>query len=401
MSTHTFRTVCFRLSVAAFSCVLLPALAAAQPPAPVAPQGPTAVVALAAGPAGPAVADPTADQTKAPPVRPAPAPTAKTPPSKLSRWFEFQTGSLAGRYRYVETSKGIWTANQLQYTGQFKGRFKFDPKGRASVTVLFATGSAFTSGWNNTGVGTGDAVRMWPLKQIYASVVPVTGVEASFGSMGFVRGESTEITSYDNDGYLSGERVTVKRPKDLFFDELTFTSAFLGDLTTPAVWDRWASLTDSRNFFQYFAGKKITKSVAASADYSRLAGVGTFRVGVSAKTPKARVVDSLRYEHYARRGEQAAYGFAVFGEKAVTKRFTAGVGFANIDPRYAALNADRFGKGKRVYESLSFKVTPDFSFQAFMTQGVDNDFAISNKYRVDIIATYNVLGAFQRRGMLK
>lgn len=346
----------------------------------------------------------TPDQTNRPPV-PAitsAAPQAvKAPPSKLSRWLDIQAGTLAVRYRYVETSKSVVTASQMQFSGQFKPRFKFDPKGRLSVTAVFAPGNSFTGSWNTTGIGTGDWVRSWSMKQLYVAAVPAKGVEASFGSLGLVRGESTEITSYDNDGYIAGERLSVKRPKDLFFDELSVTSAYLGDTTKPALWDRWDGLTEGRNYFQYLAAKKINKTFSASADYTRYTGVGTFRAAVAAKTPKARIVDSLRYEHYVRGGTKSDSGFAVFADKNVTKRFTAGVGFANIDPNYGSLNADRFGKGKRIYETASFKVTQEFGFQLFMAQAVGNDYPVSNKYRFDVVASYNVLGAIQRAGHLK
>lgn len=380
-------------------CLSLSLCAAARPVGSSASSsGAPVVAAVVASAATPIVAPDAQTQQE---DKPAKASASKPLPSKLSRWFEFQTGTLGTRYRYVEDSKGVRTANQWQYTGQFKGRFKFDAKGRASVTMVFATGNAFTGGWNNTGVGTGDLVRMWPLKQLHFAAIPLAGVEASFGGIGFVRGESTEITTYDNDGYLSGERISVKRPKSLYFDDIAFTSAFLGNTSTPAFWDRWESLGESRNYFQYFASKIINKSVATSADYTRQFGVGIFRAAVSAKTSKARVADAVRYEQYVRGGPKTGNGFAVFGEKNITKRLNAGFGFANIDANDGSLNADRFGKGKRIYETMSLKVTPEFSFQLFMGQAVANDYAISSKYRIDIVGSYNALGAIQRHGWLK
>ena len=417
VSTEYFRVVRSSVFVLAevglvVICLAMPGPAAAQGAADQGPApGPAVVSSAGAFAAAPVASLPAAADKAVPPAAPvgqrqppavAPAaPVAKPSPSKLSRWLEFQTGTLGGRYRSIETSQGVRSANQAQYSGQVKGRFKFDPAGRVSVTAFAATGTAFTSGWNTTGIGTGDPVRQWSLKHLYVSIVPVAGAELSYGSLGFVRGESTEITTFDNDGYLSGERLSVKRPKDLYFDEVAVTSGFVGDVTAAAVWDRWDSLVDSRNYVQYFVSKKVSKTVGASADYTRFAGVGTVRAGMAVKTPRAHVVDALRYEQYVRGGPKAASGFAVFGDKAVSARLTAGIGFANIDLNYGSLNADRFGKGRRVYETMALKVTKDFSFQVFMGQAVSNDVPLSNKYRVDIIGSYNVLGALQRRGMLK
>ena len=324
----------------------------------------------------------------------------KAAPSVLSRWFDMQTGTLSMRYRRIEMSDGVVSANQLQYQAQLKSRFKFDAKGRLSVTALFATGNSFTLGWNSSGIGTGDLAMAMPLKQLFITAVPVSGAEVSFGSLGFMRGESTEITTYDNDGYITGERASVRRPKVLYFDELAATSAFLGDTTLAAFWDR-ANLARRRNYFQYFASKKFTTAFSASADYTRYAGVGTIRFAGAVKLPHAGIIDSVRYEQYVRRGTTAAHGFTVTGDKAVTKRLTAGLGFANIDAGAGTLNADRFAKGRRIFETATFKVTPELSFQLFMTQAVKNPYPVSNRFRYDVIAAYNVLGRIQRAGHLK
>jgi hypothetical protein len=376
----------------------LPALVSAQSASPSFASAAAGTVTVATGAAVPARTD---TQIITAPVKVPATPATTKPAVKLSRWLEFQAASVGTRYRYVETSVGVVSARQIQDNSQLKVRFKFDPKSRFSVTALFATGSAFTGGWNTTGIGTGDFVKMMPLKQIYVSLAPVSGVEASFGSLGFVRGEATEITTYDNDGYLAGERISIKRPKALFFDEISATSAFLGDKDLPAFWDRADRLTGERNYFQYVVSKRITKTVSASADYTRLSGVATYRVAVGAKTPKAGIVDAMRYEQYVRTGDADGKGFAVSADKAITKRFSGGVGFATIDPLYGGLNADRFNKGKRLFQSASVKVTPDFSLQLFMTQAIDNDYAVGNRYRFDVIASYNVLGALQRAGYLK
>jgi len=137
---------------------------------------------------------------------------------KLERWLEVQTASLTLRYRFVEDARGVTTANQMQDQDVFKARLKFDAGGRFSLNAGVASGTQFVASWNNTGVGTGRAVTNLYLKQLYFAAQPVRGVELQYGGLGILRGESTEITGYDNDGFVTGQRIILRRPKQFFFD---------------------------------------------------------------------------------------------------------------------------------------------------------------------------------------
>ncbi len=68
-----------------------------------------------------------------------------------------------------------------------------------------------------------------PLRQLYFDAKPVDGLELQIGSLGFNLGENTEVTGYDNDSYVVGERVQLKMPKRLYFDEVSFTHGYVGD----------------------------------------------------------------------------------------------------------------------------------------------------------------------------
>ena len=67
----------------------------------------------------------------------------------------------------------------------------------------------------------------------------------------------------------------------------------------------------------------------------------------------------------------------------VDHRVTAGAGYADIDPRYPPLNADRFMRGKRAYVTASARITRVLTAQFFGTQAVRNGFAVSNARRFD------------------
>jgi len=57
------------------------------------------------------------------------------PEGKLSRWFALESAVLTSRYRYVDDSRGVTTANGVQYREAFKGRFRFDPVGNYEIVA--------------------------------------------------------------------------------------------------------------------------------------------------------------------------------------------------------------------------------------------------------------------------
>jgi hypothetical protein len=329
---------------------------------------------------------------KAEPAKP------KDAPSGFSRWFELQAASLGLRYRSTDDDSGTTTFDGMQHKENVKARFKFDAEGKYSVNAGLASGNSFTGSWNNTGVGTGSPFTNVYLKQLYFAAKPVRGVELQYGGLGFLRGEGTEITTYDEDGYIVGQRVTVKRPENLFFDEVSVTYGYLGDLTKPSVTKRFGRLDES-NYHQFLVSKKAGKRAVVSADYTMQSGVETLRQAVSVKVGELRVVDSVRFENYQRVDVKPDYGFAVTAEKAVVERVTVAAGYASIDPNYGGLNADRFNKGNRVFAGGNVTITPELSVSLFAQRAVGNDVFISNRSRFDAILNFNVLKAFQRAGL--
>jgi len=321
----------------------------------------------------------------------------QTSAGRLSRWFDLQMATLNLRYRYIDNSLGIVTTNQLQHREVFKGRLKFDADGKYSLNAGIFTGRAFTGGWNNTGWGTGDGQTNLAVKQLYFSAAPVKGLELQYGGLYINRGESTEITTYDEDGYIMGERVSIKRPDKLFFDEITVTYAFLGDINTPNINKRYFRLKQS-NYHQFLLEKKIGKRAAVSADYTFESRRETMREAIRVDVHESRVLDTVRFENYQRAGRTAAYGFAVHGEKAITKRLTVVGGYAQIDPLYGGLNADRFGIGKRLFVASTLRLTSTITFNTFATRAIANSFPVPIQTRVELIISYNLLKGLQRTG---
>ena len=324
--------------------------------------------------------------------------TSQTRTGKLSRWFELQLAQLYLRYRFVENSAGLTTANQSQHKETFKARFKFDRRGRYSINAGLFSGRSFIATWNNTGLGTGQAQSNLALKQLFFSAVPTQGLEMQYGGLYLARGESTEITSYDEDGYSMGQRVVLKRPEKFFFDEISVTYAYLGDASTPNINKRYHRIKQS-NYHQFLVDKRISNRAAVSVDYTFEDGREVLREAIKLSIPRSRVLDTIRFENYQRLDVNPAHGFALHGEKEIFERLMLGGGYAKIDPKYGNLNADRFLTGKRLFFLANLQITPEFSLSTYLTRAVAISAPIAQRTRFDLIFRYNLLKSLQRTGL--
>jgi len=145
----------------------------------------------------------------------------------FGRWLTLETASVSTRYRHIDNFLGETTASNQQYQLAVKGSISLDNDGRVTVHGGLFTGNSFTGGWNNAGPGTGNGQSNLFLKQLFVAVKPASGVEIQYGGIEFLRGESSEITSYDYDGYLVGARLLIRRPKSAFFDEIGVTYGYV------------------------------------------------------------------------------------------------------------------------------------------------------------------------------
>ena len=325
---------------------------------------------------------------------------AAAPP--LARWLDLQTGIVATRFRYTEASTGVVVQDQQQLSEQFKGRLKIDQAGSYGINFALGTGNSFVRSWNNTAFGTalgtpnGFSSAMF-VKQLFASASPLSGIEFQAGGLGIARGENSEVTSYDNDGYMVGERVTIKRPRTLHVDELSVTMGYLGDSTTPGLSQRFHRISEA-NYFQVLAAKKFSPRFSSSADVTTLAGATTVRSAFKLDTPHSGL-DSIRFEQYARFND-AAYGYLISGERLVARRFTLSGGLVDVDRNYGSLNADRFGSGRRWFTTDTIALGRELSAQIFYTHTVQNGYTVQNSQGLQLVLTYNVAKGLQRTGIL-
>src|SRR5215813_12219250 len=167
-----------------------------------------------------------------------------SPAGSLHRWIDLQAASIGTQYVFAKNGLGATTANQQQYQVALRGRFKLDAKGRFGINAGLYTGPKFIAGFNNTGLGVGEAQSNLYLKHLYLSALPLDGVEVQYGSLDIWHDESTDITGYSYNGYVVGERLSIKRSRELFFDEISVADGYVGDLNSPNAigvcigWDR-------------------------------------------------------------------------------------------------------------------------------------------------------------------
>lgn len=312
---------------------------------------------------------------------------------KIKRWFEFEQLAVLSRYHFIENDNNSKAANNNQFQFVAKFRVKFDPAGKYSVAANLATGAVFTTFWNATGVGTGKFQKNLNFRQLYFDAKPVKGVEVQVGGLYVNYGENTEATTYDSDGYITGERIQLRMPKKLYFDEVSITYARLADSIVPNVFNRFRRF-DKQNYHQFLVRKQINKSIGFSGDYTFESGIDTFHQAVKFKLPKKQIIDTFIFENYERIDPDRSYGFNAFGEKKLGKLFTLSGGFADIHIK--AFNSDRFAPGKRVYVNGLLKLSRELSLLAQFTQGVGYIAPTVVRTRFDFILNYNILETLKR-----
>jgi hypothetical protein len=361
-----------------------------------------------------------------------------------SRWLDLETLSNSERYRNAYAVGGVHVFDNAQQRSLIVGKIKLDSEGRYEIGFRASSGRYFNWAYSSY---TGESFLsratapdfltslltvpeqfalyqaeladpaglafltsslnskggQFYMRELYLSATPVKQVTVEFGSFGFERGLSTEITTFDEDGYLSGERIRFRDSRHLFFDEVGFTNAFFGDLGTPNLFDRGSSLKKF-NYRQVFAKKQLNTRVGFSGEYTWQTGIDTLREAVVVRAKESRIVDSVRFEAYERLNAaifpgvaqspigpiaplslQGASGFAVAAEKKLGK-LSGDIGYASIDKNYSAysqyrllavagfpLNGDAYGQGNRPFVHASYKIAPGVTAFGFYTHEVGGE----------------------------
>jgi len=306
--------------------------------------------------------------------------------------------NLLTRYRFVEADNTDTVFNQQQWRFELRTRFKFDKKGRYSVNGTVFTGPGFTNGWANLGPGTGQGQTNLFVKHLFFDAKPTKKVEVQVGGININNGENSEVTAFDLDNYIMGERIIVRAPKTFFFDELSATNASINDLTHPSVFGRFHRLNES-NYHQFLVRKQITKEVGFSTDYTFASGTDTLHEAVRLH-PKDFFFNTLLFDTYQRISPYPDYGLDLFAEKVINHRVTINGGFARIDERLV-LNGDKFPPGKRLYATAIFKLRHDLTFSPVFVHAVgDLPTPTTHRTRFELILNWNILETLHRHHVL-
>jgi hypothetical protein len=336
------------------------------------------------------------------PAQPAPVPQTAQPtpvndaPHPLARWLDAQTFTLSARYDYIEDARDRTLQNRMQAQAQIHAAFKVDAAGRYRVHAGLTTGDNFSSGWNATGIGTGKGSAKIYLTQLFAAAEPWNGIDLQYGSLYPSRGQSTEITTYDNDSYVTAGRVNVRRPRELFFDDVTVSVGYVGYLDTAFVFDRTGAFS-RQNYWRVLASKQVLTGLTVSTDYAVIDDDGMLHQGATWRVDQPWV-DTVRGEYGVRlRGGSRQTAFAFSGQKQMAA-VTIQVGYANVDPVFGVLNGDSYGAGDRVFIDGSFALPLDLTATWFVQKEISPPVTSSRDLRVDVGLRWNVLNTLKRAG---
>jgi hypothetical protein len=320
---------------------------------------------------------------------------ARTTRGERQQRVELSSAAIGVRHRTLRLAASSDWLHQVQTSAALRGRVRIDSNGRYEIHAGAASGRGFRGGWNTKGIGSGSPAIDVALKELFVSLASARlAVELQAGGLFFNRGESTEATSYDNDGYLVGERVTFGSRLAKGLDELAVTRAYLGGLRVANVFRRLERL-DRANYYQVLARKDLRGS-GVSLDYTRHEGVHVLRSAASVALPWTALVHRVRLEHYARLAPEPARGFAAAVQRRVTRSIVASGGLSKVDSRFGDLNGDLYGTGTRAYGSVSRRFGTAWLASVQVARSLDSA-ASDPKTRWDVAMAFDALSALTGR----
>jgi hypothetical protein len=317
-------------------------------------------------------------------------------PSKLPSWAFFDEAAIGTRALSEKDSTGASAGTGLQHNILVSGGVRYQG---VSLHFLAATGGDFATRWNNSGAGLTPASAAMYVKQLYLSDRLAEGVELQYGGVGIKRGAGSDIANYSDDGYMTGERLTVHRRHNLYFDEVSVTYGYLGDRDTPGIQHRFRRLRQV-NYRQYLVVRKFGEWAGASFDYTDQGGARTFRQSVDVQTPWLRYIDRVQMSLYERTNFTGAAGGVLTLEKELNPRWTVAGGYASIDRHYGDWNADTFFHGRRIYVETKLRLTDSLQAFVLINKAVGNSYLIPNGSHLDAGFRYDVLKGLHAAGVL-
>ena len=236
------------------------------------------------------------------------------------------------------------------------------------------------------------------VRQLFFSATPIKQLTFEYGGIAIERGVNTEITSYDDDGYMAGGRVRLHDPDHFFFAQVAVTYAYMGAYFDPTLFTR-GNRFGQTNYHQFLLEKNLGHRFKGSVDYTGQNGTHTMREAVLLNLHESKIMDSARLELYQRTNDitlqgatfSRSGGFAFTGGRSVGKKLQLEAGYASVDQHYTVLansraldayafsfNGDSYGIGNRAFTRASYKVDPYLTLFGFYTHQVATDYYNKN-----------------------
>ena len=295
------------------------------------------------------------------------------------------------------------TTNQLQHRESLRARLKFDAPGRYALNFGTFSGVAIHQRLEQHRHRPGDWQKPLSVRTLYFAAQPIAGVEGQYGSMYIIKGESTEITTYDEDGYVIGERVSVRRPRHLFFDEMSATVGYF--TSTPGrarrqqareVSQRSAELRPLPRRQETGHARRCLRRLHIGRRRANVAG----RCRTSTRESCAWWIDSV-FENYKRTNRQPGYGFAVSVNKALTRgRSALNWGYAKHRPVLRRAECRPLSTSATACSSCRpSRSRHALPASAFITRAVGDNGTLPQRTLSNLIFTYNALPDLRRTGL--
>jgi len=267
--------------------------------------------------------------------------------------IEVERGVLGVRARVTDAGTAP-SRTVIQYQLLQAARLSVGRATRLALRAGVGTGTGFLGGWNATGLADGTETWSLYLEQLSLELATKGGLAVSAGGIAPDQGFISELTGFDNDGYLVGVRVAASWPRGIL-GKLSLTLGDLGDLDRSAVAHRL------RRFGRVSHGALMATgrlgSVGVTTQVSFLDGQTALQLG--SRWASGRW--SVRAEGYARSDSGRGAALAVGVKPFQRLEFQGGV----VDVRGSTLNGDRYGPGRHLFASLSLRLGRDYELGGF------------------------------------
>ncbi len=295
------------------------------------------------------------------------------------------------RVRYLDEGPHRVTQRDLHY--KYTGRLTARLTGQLYLRLRAETGNAFNSDHDYTSLGLGKESHAFNLKNAFLFWRPTDRVELQAGGIDYEPGAGTQATYADNDGWLEGYRVILKRPGvPASPDKVSLTAGYIGDFSQPNFWSRTDRLRQF-NYFQILAQKALGEATSASVETSGLSGVPYFRCGLKHGFSAQGLIDQVTIESIIRTAHDPTFGWSSTASRRIDvhgKRRLS-VTYSDIPSSMFARrgiqllqNGDAMGLGKRLGATLSVLLTSNWDLAVFASRRLDATPSVRNRLQIAV-----------------